>query len=114
MAGDEPQARFVVHGLRLLDAALAPPQRGGRFVAQGAWMAYVDPQGGLWLPLGLDWLDWDTGMDGWLDQRVFASAGPRYLVAGGRVSDEARLALAARGWRLVQPRDYPGRPPYPP
>lgn len=114
MAGDEPQARFVVHGLRLLDAALAPSQRRGRFLAQGAWMAYEDPQGGLWLPLGLDWLDWDAQMAGWMDQRLFATAGPRHLVVGGRVSAAARRELAARGWQLHVIGDYPGRPPYAP
>lgn len=114
MAGDEPQARFVVHGMRLLDAALSPGQRRGRFVAQGAWMAYVDPQGGLWLPLGLDWLDWDPQLGRWLEQSVFTQAGPRHLVAGGPVTGRAQAELAARGWQLVQPPSYEGRPPYRP
>lgn len=112
MAGDEPQARFVVNGMRLLDASLPMDARRGRFVTQGAWVAYLDPQGRLWLPLGVDWLDWDEHMARWLDQDVFAHAGERRLLVGGHVTDAARIELLARGWRLVQVRDYPGRPPY--
>jgi len=98
--------------MRLLDASLPAEARRGRFVTQGAWVAYLDPQGRLWLPLGLDWLDWDESMARWLDQDVFAHAGERRLLVGGHVTDAARIELLARGWRLVQVRDYPGRPPY--
>lgn len=112
MAGDEPQARFVVHALRLLDASLSPQQRRGRFVAQGAWMAYLDPGGELWLPLGLDWLGWTEDMARWFDQPLLAQAGTRHLLVAGQVSPRARRELEARGWRIEQPGDYTGRPPY--
>lgn len=112
MAGDEPQARFVVHGLRLLDASLSPEQRQGRFIAQGSWSAYLDPQGTLWLALPLDWLGWTDETAAWFDRTVFVHDGPRVVIAPGQVTASARRELESRGWRLLQPRDYPGRPPY--
>lgn len=112
MAGDEPQARFVVHALRLLDASLAPGQRGGRFVPQGALLAYETPQGELVLPLPVDWLGWTREVDRWFDLDLLQAPGPRRLLVSGRVTPRAASELRARGWRLEQPAAYAGRPPY--
>ncbi len=112
MAGDEAQARFVVQGLRQLDAALAPEERGGRFIAQGALMAYVTPQGELLLPLPVDWLGWTDEMDRWFGLEALSHAGPRRVLVAGQVTPEARWQVQARGWRLQCLDAYPGRPPY--
>ncbi|WP_374603254.1 hypothetical protein [Arenimonas sp.] len=112
MAGDEAQARFVVQELRQLDAALAPEERGGRFIAQGALMAYLSPQGELLLPLPVDRLDWTDEMDRWFGLEALSHPGPRRVLVAGQVSPEARWQVQARGWRLQCLSDYAGRPPY--
>ncbi|HBD21019.1 MAG TPA: hypothetical protein DC063_13680, partial [Arenimonas sp.] len=112
MATDEPQARFVVNGLRLLVATLGTDGRGGEFVPQGALLAYRTPAGELVVPLAVDWLAWTPELQRWFALGVLADDAPRRLLVSGVVSERAHREISARGWRLVPPPPYPGEPPY--
>lgn len=112
MATDEPQARFVVHGLRLLRAVAGESGRGGRFVPRGALLAYETPGGERLVPLAVDWLAWTPEVEGWFALGLPGDEGTPVLIVSGVVSDRAREEILGRGWRLAAPRDYPGAPPY--
>ena len=112
MATDEPQARFVVNGLRLLAAGLRPDERRGAFVPQGALLAYRTPAGELVVPLAVDWLAWTPELQRWFGLGVLADDAPRRLLVSGVVSELAQREISARGWRLAPPPPYPGEPPY--
>lgn len=112
MATDEPQARFVVNGLRLLVATLGTDERGGEFVPQGALLAYRTPAGELVVPLAVDWLAWTPELQRWFGLGVLADDAPRRLLVSGVVSERAHREISARGWRLAPPPPYPGEPPY--
>ena len=112
MATDEPQARFVVHGLRLIRAEAGDAGRGGRFVPRGALLAYQLPDGERLVPLAVDWLAWTPDIERWFALGLDDEAAPHRLLVSGVVSDLAREEILARGWALSIPRGYPGAPPY--
>jgi hypothetical protein len=112
MAGDEPQARFVVNSLRLLVHQLGAEAHGGRFVPQGALLAYETPAGELVLPLAVDWLAWTPELRRWFALPAIDGRPRRMLLVAGGISDKAQHALTRRGWSLVSSVPYPGAPPY--
>jgi hypothetical protein len=112
MAGDEPQARFVVNSLRLLVHQLGADAHGGRFVPQGALLAYETPTGELVLPLAVDWLAWTPELRRWFALPAIDRRAQRMLLVGGGISGRAQRELTERGWSLVSGVPYPGAPPY--
>lgn len=112
MAGDEPQARFVVNSLRLLVHQLGADARGGRFVPQGALLAYETTAGELVLPLAVDWLAWTPEIRRWFALPAIDQRPQRMLLVAGGISDAAQRSLTRRGWSLVSTVPYPGAPPY--
>lgn len=112
MAGDEGQARFVVNGLRLMAHALGEESRGGRFVPQGALLAYETPGGEFVLPLAVDWLAWTPQIRRWFDLPAVGNRPRRTLLVAGNLSPKAESELTERGWSLVSRLPYPGAPPY--
>ena len=112
MAGDEPQARFIVNGLRLLSHQLGEEARGGRFVPQGALLAYETPSGEFVLPLAVDWLAWTPEIRRWFELPAIDTRPRRMLLVGGAMSPLAQRELTTRGWSLVSRLPYPGAPPY--
>lgn len=112
MAGDEAQARFVVNGLRLMLHALGEESRGGKFVPQGALLAYETTGGEFVLPLAVDWLAWTPQIRRWFDLPTVGNRPRRTLLVSGAISPKAESELTERGWSLVQRPPYPGAPPY--
>lgn len=112
MAGDEAQARFVVSALRLMKHALDDDASGGRFVPQGALLAYETPSGEFVLPLAVDWLAWTPEIRRWFDLPTVGNRPRRTLLVAGALSPKAERELTERGWSLVSRLPYPGAPPY--
>lgn len=112
MARNEIEARFVVNALRLIEHQFGDAARGGRFVPQGAILAYETPGGEFVLPLPLDRLTWTTQMRRWFDARGIAGNARRTVLLSGGISDTAERELTLRGWSIVTRMPYPGAPPY--
>lgn len=112
MASDEPQARFVVNGLRLMKHALGAEAPGGRFVPQGALLAYETTTGEFVLPLAVDWLAWTPEIRRWFDLPSVGNRPHRTVLVAGGISGRAERELTERGWSLVTRLPYPGAPRY--
>lgn len=112
MAGDEAQARFVVNALRLLKHQLGETSVGGRFVPQGALLAYETVDGEFVLPLAVDWLAWTPEMQRWFALPAIDRRAQRMLLVSGGISPTAARALTTRGWSLVERVPFEGAPAY--
>lgn len=112
MAGDEAQGRFIVNALRLLAHQLGAKAAGGRFLPQGALLAYETPDGEFLLPLAVDWLAWTPEMEQWFELPAIDRRPHRTLLVSGGISELAARELTARGWSLVERLPYDGAPPY--
>ncbi|KFN49674.1 hypothetical protein [Arenimonas composti] len=112
LAGDEPQARFVIDSLRLLAAHVGADATGGRLLPQGALLAWESAQGELVLPLAVDWLAWTPEIRRWFELPAIDRRPHRLLLLSGGISDTAARELTGRGWSLVTAMPYEGAPPY--
>jgi hypothetical protein len=112
MAEDEVQARFVVNAMKMTSHALGREAHGGRFVPQGALLAYQTPSGEFVLPLAVDWLSWTPEIQGWFDLPTIGGRSKRTLLVSGTISPLAQAELTERGWSQVSGLPYPGAPPY--
>lgn len=110
MAGDEAQGRFIVNALRLLAHQLGDEAAGGRFVPQGALLAYETTSGEFVLPLAVDWLAWTDEMARWFALPAIDRRPQRTLLVSGGISERAARELTARGWSLVERVPYDGAP----
>lgn len=104
----ELEARYLLNALRLLRRHGAP---GGELSVVGAAIVWRDGNGGLLLPLPLDWLSWTEDIGEFFAAPQFRVEDKTVLVAG-EVSTSAQRALAARGWQLEWRAGYDGAPAY--
>lgn len=111
MAATEPEARFIVNALRLLQHHLGDRARGGELRPLGATLAFHSRDGELLLPLAVDHLSWTRQMQRFFDGDQ-VSRTPRTLLVTGTISLPAQRELTARGWSLVPHLPYPDAPAY--
>ncbi|MBS7456540.1 hypothetical protein [Coralloluteibacterium stylophorae] len=112
MARSGIETRFVLDALGQIERHFGDAGRGGRFVPQGAILAYLTPGNEFVLPLPVDYLSWTPQMQEWFDSPGIGDHPYRTVLVGGRVSDLAERELTVRGWSIVSRAPYPDAPPY--
>ena len=106
----EVEARYLLDALKLI-VQHAPDASGGTLSVAGAAIAYRTPLGNLLLPLPLDYLTWNSEIDGWFAQADLSGTDKAVLISG-EASMTAQRNLTARGWSLVLHAPYDGAPLY--
>jgi hypothetical protein len=107
----EIEARFIVNSLHMLAELKAQGQS-----TKGVMMVGVNPviilaDGTLVVPAPVDFVHHNAKLKAFLGEPQLRSRHVRLLVSG-IVSEQAKLAIAARGWELVQQAKFAGRPEY--
>jgi hypothetical protein len=105
----EVEARYLVDALKLI--ARQADASGGKLFVAGAALAWQTPSGRLLLPLPVDYLTWNSDLDEFFTQPVFAVQEKSALI-GGEASILAQRKLTERGWNLVLRTPFDGAPAY--
>jgi len=103
----EVDVRYVVDALQLLVAAR--PRFPVRFESIGDALVLRDGEERLWLSLPVDLLQWTPAVARFFDAPGFGAVANRQVLLGRRASGEARAALLARGWSIVEDTLGPAR-----
>lgn len=103
----EVDARYLVDLLHLLVAAQA--RFPLRFEAVGQALVMRDGEERLWLALPVDRLAWTPDTADHFAAPGFAAVADRHLLVGRSASPEARAALLAQGWSILEEAIGPAR-----
>ncbi len=100
-------ARYLVDALQLL--AAAGPRFPVRFEAFGALWGLRDGDEALWLALPVDLLRWTPGTAAAFESPALHASMHKRLVLGRTASPQARAALLAAGWTVIEDAMGPAR-----
>lgn len=103
----EVDARYLVDSLQLL--AAAQPQFPLHFETIGQALVLRDGEQRLWLAMPVDHLLWTSDARAYFEAPGFEAVADRHLLLGRSASPEARGALLARGWSLIEDGIEPAR-----
>jgi hypothetical protein len=104
----EVEARYLLNGLKLIDAHHPGP---GRIEVIGAAIAWRAQDGSTLLPLPVDYLTWSLDFAEFVGQPGLAGRNRTVLISGD-ASMDAQRGFTARGWNLMLRAPFDGAPAY--
>ncbi|MBS3895528.1 hypothetical protein [Silanimonas sp.] len=103
----EVDARYLIDQLHLLMAQ--QPRFPLRFEAAGPALVLRDGEDRLWLALPVDRLIWTPETAAYFEASAFPATTGLHLIVGRNASPEARSALLAQGWSIIEEAIGPAR-----